>query len=49
MSGSDSILFAWNLSKNDTILNLSSFDGVSDEANLSLCTESACSLLPPLK
>lgn len=49
MSGSESLLFAWNLSKNDTVINLSSFDEVPTEVNLSLCTQSACSILPPLK
>lgn len=49
MSGSESLLFAWNLSKNVTVLNLNSFDGIPTEVNLSLCTETACSKLPPLK
>lgn len=49
MSSSESILFAWNLSKNVTTLNLSSLDEIPDEVNLSLCTQSACALLPPLK
>lgn len=49
MSGSESILFAWNLSKNVTTLNLNSLDKIPDEVNLSLCTQSACSALPPLK
>jgi len=46
MSGSESLLFAWNLSKNITVVDLSSFDGVPDEVNLTLCTQSACPLLP---
>jgi len=46
MSGSESLLFAWNLSKNITVVDLSSFDGVPDEVNLTLCTQSACLLLP---
>lgn len=45
---SESFLFAWNLNKNNTVLDLSSFDGVPEEANLTLCTHSACSILPPL-
>lgn len=49
MSGSESLLFAWNLGKNVTVVNLNSFDGVPDEVNLSLCTQSACSILPPIK
>lgn len=49
MSGSESLLFAWNLSENVTVLNLNSFDGIPAEVNLSLCTETACSILPPPK
>ncbi|CAH1738583.1 neutral and basic amino acid transport protein rBAT-like [Aphis gossypii] len=49
MNGSESLLFAWNLSQNVTVLNLNSFDGIPAEVNLSLCTESACSILPPPK
>jgi len=49
MSGSESLLFAWNLSENATVLNLNEFDEIPAEVNLSLCTESACSILPPLK
>jgi len=49
MSGSESLLFAWNLSKNVTVLNLNAFDGIPTEVNLSLCTETACSILPSLK
>jgi hypothetical protein len=49
MSGSESLLFAWNLSKNITVVDLSSFDGVPDEVNLTLCTQSACPLLPTSK
>lgn len=49
MSGSDSLLFAWNLSKNVTVLDLSTFDGTPAEVNLSLCTSSACSILPAIK
>lgn len=50
MSGSESLLFAWNLSKNLTVLNLiKEFDGIPSEVNLSLCTETACSMLPPPK
>lgn len=49
MSGSESLLFAWNLSKNVTVLNLNAFDGIPTELTLSLCTETACSMLPPPK
>lgn len=49
MGDSESLLVAWNLSKNNTVVNLSSFDGVPAEVNLLLCTQSACPILPPLK
>lgn len=49
MHGSESLLFAWNLGKNTTVIDLSKLDEVPAEVNLSICTESACSLLPSLE
>lgn len=49
MQGSESLLFAWNLGKNTTVIDLSQLDKVPAEVNLSICTQSACSLLPPIK
>lgn len=48
MSDSESLIFAWNLSKNETYLNLNDLDKIPAEVNLSLCTQSACPILPPL-
>jgi len=46
---SESLLFVWNLNKNVTVVNLTSFEEVPKEANLTLCTQSACAMLPPIK
>ncbi|XP_050421225.1 maltase A2-like [Adelges cooleyi] len=50
ISSSESYLFAWNLSKNTTTISLKTkFEEVPKDAQLILCTTSACPILPPLK